>query len=186
MTGASATPVSYALTGLTPNTKYFFRVKAVNSAGTTYGSVLKFTTLAAAPPATPHAATSVTATGATLNGTVNNENNPSTTVTFCYKATTTSWRHAWAGATSVTATQSPVTGASAHPRELRPDRPDAQHGVLLPGQGGRTAAPTIYGTVLNFTTAPAPTATTARRRRSRPRVPPSTAQSTTRTTPRPR
>ena len=79
--------MSYALTGLTPNTEYFFQVEAVGGAATVYGTVLNFTTLAAAPTATTNAATSVTATGATLNGTVNNENNTSTTVTFCYKAT---------------------------------------------------------------------------------------------------
>ncbi len=39
--------MSYALTGLAPNTKYYFQVKAVSTgnAYTTYGSVLTFTTL---------------------------------------------------------------------------------------------------------------------------------------------
>ncbi len=35
VTGASTTPVSYALTGLTSNTKYYFKVRAV-STGTTF------------------------------------------------------------------------------------------------------------------------------------------------------
>lgn len=46
VTGATATSVTAALTGLTPNTTYNYRVKAVNSVGTTYGSNMTFTTTA--------------------------------------------------------------------------------------------------------------------------------------------
>ena len=184
-TGASATPVSYALTGLTPNTKYFYRVKAVSTgnAYTVYGSVLTFTTLPA-PTATTDAATSVTATGATLNGTVNNENNPSTTVTFCYKTTTFS---TCTGATSVTATQSPVTGGSATPVSyaLTGLAPNTEYFFRVEAVGGGA---TVYSSRCSTSrphTRPRPPLRT-RRPASRPRVPPSTAQSTTRTTPRPR
>ena len=161
VTGASTTPVSYALTGLTPNTKYYFRVKAVStgSAFTTYGAVKTFTTLPA-PTATTVAASGVTATGATLNGTVNNENNPSTTVTFCYKATTTI-SSTCTGATSVTATQSPVTGSSATPVSyaLTGLTPNTEYFFRVEAVGGGA---TVYSsTVLNFTTPHgAPTATT--------------------------
>jgi hypothetical protein len=48
VTGNTATAVSKALTGLTPNTTYHFRVNGVNTAGTTNGTDLTFTTLAAA------------------------------------------------------------------------------------------------------------------------------------------
>ena len=44
VTGASATAITAALTGLTANTTYNYRVKAVNSVGTTNGSNLTFTT----------------------------------------------------------------------------------------------------------------------------------------------
>jgi phosphodiesterase/alkaline phosphatase D-like protein len=45
LTGATNTAVSATLNGLTPNTLYHFRVKAVNSNGATFGSDLTFSTL---------------------------------------------------------------------------------------------------------------------------------------------
>ncbi|HEY8095312.1 MAG TPA: DUF6701 domain-containing protein [Methylobacter sp.] len=104
---AVATGVPAAVTGLTCNTTYHFRVNGVNSAGTTNGSDLTFTTSACPtlPTAITSAATSVVATGATLNGTVSS-NGASTTVIFDYGLTT-------AYGSSATATQSPLaTGAS--------------------------------------------------------------------------
>jgi len=46
LTGATATSVSANLTGLAASTTYNYRVKAVNSVGTTYGSNMTFTTTA--------------------------------------------------------------------------------------------------------------------------------------------
>ena len=86
MTGTTNTAETAALTGLTPNTTYYFNIKAVNSVGTTYGARrLSFTTTLA-PTATTSAASGTTATTSTLNGTVNAENS-STTVSFCYSTT---------------------------------------------------------------------------------------------------
>ncbi len=95
-----------AITGLTANTIYKARAYAINEAGTSYGAEVTFTTNAStAPTATTNAATSVTSTGATLNGSVN-ANNASTAVTFEYGLTTSY-------GTSVVAAQSPATGTSA-------------------------------------------------------------------------
>ena len=44
VTGSTSTSVAATLTGLTANTTYHFRVKAVNSVGTTYGSDMTFVT----------------------------------------------------------------------------------------------------------------------------------------------
>ncbi|MDR3706128.1 MAG: T9SS type A sorting domain-containing protein, partial [Paludibacteraceae bacterium] len=70
VTGTSATSVSAALTGLTPNTIYHFRVKAVNTAGTTYGADSTFTTSKVAPVVTTQAVTNVSSTKAIGNGTI--------------------------------------------------------------------------------------------------------------------
>ena len=83
VTGTSAAAVSKAITGLTPNTTYHFRVVASNTAGPTNGSDLTFTTSAIAPTAVTNAATAITSSAAILNGTVN-ANNTSATVTFEY------------------------------------------------------------------------------------------------------
>lgn len=56
--GYNSSSVSAGLTGLTPNTTYHFRVRAVNNSGTTNGNDLTFTTLAQSGTCTP--ATGVT------------------------------------------------------------------------------------------------------------------------------
>jgi phosphodiesterase/alkaline phosphatase D-like protein len=104
--GAAASTGAFTsnITGLSPNTTYYVRAYATNTAGTAYGNQVSFTTDASAPTATTGAATAVGSTGATLNGTVN-ANGDSTTVTFEYGTTV-------AYGTTVTADQSPVTGSS--------------------------------------------------------------------------
>jgi uncharacterized protein (TIGR02145 family) len=96
--------VSIDITGLTAGSIYHFRIKSVNSLGTTYSNDLTFTTLGLVPTVSTLAATNIVSTGAVLNGTVN-ANYLSTDVTFEY-GTTTSYGH------TVTATQGPVTGNS--------------------------------------------------------------------------
>ena len=49
--GAGSTAVSATISGLLPNTTYHYRVKGVNSTGTTYGSDSTFATSSAAPGA---------------------------------------------------------------------------------------------------------------------------------------
>jgi uncharacterized protein (TIGR02145 family) len=153
VTGSSATSVSAAVTGLLPSTTYHFRVKAVSSGGTAYGNDMTFTTNAApiAPAATTGSATSVSSSGAILNGTVN-ANNSSTTVTFEY-GTTTSY------GTEVSADQNPVTGSTETSVSKSISGLSASttyhYRVKAVSAGG-----TAYGDDMTFTTLTPPTATT--------------------------
>jgi hypothetical protein len=70
--GTSDLPLSLPLDGLTLGVTYHFRIAATNDNGTVYGSDQSFTTTASPPPEVyTLSATAVSATTATLNGTVN-------------------------------------------------------------------------------------------------------------------
>jgi len=78
--GAGTSPVTFsrALTGLAPATTYFYCAIAQNSAGTSFGSIFTLTTSSAAPVVTTGTATSVTFSGATLNGSAIANGSPTT------------------------------------------------------------------------------------------------------------
>ena len=86
VTGSTATSVSAALSGLAPCTLYHYRCVGVNSGGTTNGNDMTFTTLCPAPTVVTTAASGITGTTATLNGTVN-ANNSATVTSFDYGLT---------------------------------------------------------------------------------------------------
>jgi hypothetical protein len=87
VTGNTVTPVTASLTGLLPGNTYHYKVCGVNSIGTTCGLDMTFATAPALPAAITSAATNVTGSSATLNGTVD-AGGASTTVTFDYGLTT--------------------------------------------------------------------------------------------------
>ena len=99
------TTITANKTGLTCNTTYYYRLKAMSGAGTTYGASRSFKTAACGATATTNAATNITKNSATLNGQVNG-NGISTTVSFNL-GTTTSY------GTTITANPSSVTGNTA-------------------------------------------------------------------------
>lgn len=104
ITGNTDVNISLEVTGLTPGTNYHFRIKAVNSLGTSYGNDMTFTTLGQIPDAITLEACCVSATGATLRGRVN-PNYLTTTVTFEYGQTVSYGN-------SVNAIPSTITGNS--------------------------------------------------------------------------
>ena len=104
VTGTTDTAVSASLTGISPATLLHFRVVGSNAGGTSRGDDMSFTTAGGPPTVTTTAATSITATGARLNGTVN-ANDVSTDVVFQYGLDTNY-------GSEVTADQSPVGGTS--------------------------------------------------------------------------
>jgi hypothetical protein len=98
------------LIGLKPATTYYVQSYAVNSKGIKLGDVISFTTLSPCdqvPIVTTLAATNISATGATLNGTVN-ANGSQTTVTFEFLRRTSRGLQ-WITLPSL---QSPITGNS--------------------------------------------------------------------------
>jgi hypothetical protein len=68
--GTTAVGVSANLTGLTAGTTYYYQVQATNSAGTANGAINSFTT-GRPPTATTGAASSISATYATIDASVN-------------------------------------------------------------------------------------------------------------------
>jgi hypothetical protein len=84
--GTATAAVSASLSGLNQGTTYHYRVVAVSSAGTSHGSDGLFTTLVV-PGAMTSSASSVGATSATLNGTVD-PNGRATTWWFEYGTST--------------------------------------------------------------------------------------------------
>jgi uncharacterized protein (TIGR02145 family) len=79
--GNIAVNISADITGLSPRTLYYFRIKAENSLGTVYSDGMVFTTLGQVPTATTQTVTNLMVTTSTLNGLVN-PNYLATTTTF--------------------------------------------------------------------------------------------------------
>lgn len=78
-----------------PNTTYYYRLLASNQAADSTGSERSFTTVAAAPDARTSAASDITASAATLNGSVNAQNS-ATTIHFEYTRIAGDYRSATA------------------------------------------------------------------------------------------
>jgi MYXO-CTERM domain-containing protein len=159
--GAGSSAVSYtqAITGLLPGTTYYYCAVAANTEGTRFGTVLSFTT-SAAPTVTTLAATAVSSTGATLQGSAN-PNRDAATGWFRYAATDP-------GACNDTfGTRAPASGGASLGAGSSAASYSQPITGLLPGTTyyycaiASNSVGTRFGTVLTFTTASAPTVTTA-------------------------
>jgi phosphodiesterase/alkaline phosphatase D-like protein len=151
VTGSVDTAVSRAITGLSNGITYHYRVVAVNAGGTSYGADQIFTTGIIAPTATTNAATAVSTTSATLNGTIN-ANGTGTTVTFQYGNTTNYDRTVSANPGTVTGSSNTAVNAA-----ISTLTPNTTYHYRVVGQnlGGTT-----YGADMSFTTGSGPAVTT--------------------------
>jgi len=148
VTGTTVTPISLGISGLLPITTYHYRARGVTTGGlTVYGPDMTFTTTGPPPTVVTTAATSITTTGATLNGTVN-ANGTSTTVTFEYGLTTS--YGSTTSATPGTVNGSVVTPVSAGISGLTPST--LYHYRVK----GSSSAGTSNGNDMTFTTAALP------------------------------
>lgn len=154
--GTTAVNIGTALTGLSPSTTYYYRVAGSNSAGTTKGSILSFTTSAAstgtAPAVTTAAATSVTSSGGTLNGSVNPNG-----------AATTAWFE-W-GTSSTLSTFTQTTAQSAGSGTTASNISAALTGLTASTTyyyraAASNSAGTTKGSILSFTTSAGTTSST--------------------------
>lgn len=102
--GAGAGNFSSAIEGLNGGTLYYARAYATNSSETGYGMVMAFTTLGTSPSPMISSAINVSASSATLRGSVN-PNYLATTVSFEYGPNTSYGN-------SIIPAQSPLTGNS--------------------------------------------------------------------------
>lgn len=90
LTGSADIDVNFNVTDLTPSTTYHYRIVATNNGGTSYGEDQTFTTTVSSqqePTVITSAATNITSSSATLNGSVN-PNGLNTTYSFEYGLTT--------------------------------------------------------------------------------------------------
>jgi hypothetical protein len=146
--GSADAPVTDTATGLAPNTQYHVRLVGSNDSGTIYGNDVLFTTDPAPPAASGPIATAITATEATLNGTIN-PNGTATTVHFDYRLVggstyaSTADEVIAAGTVDTAMTPVPLTG-------LTPGTAYEFHVVANNGIGG-----TVTTADQPFTTAPA-------------------------------
>ncbi|MBJ7259722.1 MAG: Ig-like domain-containing protein [Chthoniobacterales bacterium] len=150
--GNSPINVSASLTGLAAGTTYHYRVYATNSVGTTLGEDATFDTSAPLPQITTTAASYVTTTTTSLNGTVN-PNGLQTSVYF-------RWGTRSEDLTSQTSAQNVGSGSAniAFWAELSGLQPDTTYFFQAVAVNGSNVVP---GSVLSFHTLPVkPTVTT--------------------------
>ena len=156
--GTQGTTTTYGadLTVLSPNTTYYYELVAVDTTSNTtlYGGVLSFAT---GPTAITAAATGVTTSTATLNGSLFNPAADSLTSTFCYQQISFTSGSCSGTTVSVTA-GSPIASVSQMSATLSNLAVGAKYYFELISSGPDV---TVYGGVQSFATTAIPVVTTA-------------------------
>jgi hypothetical protein len=150
VTGSTVTPVLANITGLLPDTVYHYRIKGVNVSGSADGNDMTFSTQGP-PTIITTAATNIAGTTATLNGSVN-ANNDTTDVSFQWGLTTSYGN-------TVTATPSAVFGTTTTP--VSAGITGLTTGTIYHFRAvGTNSSGTVYGNDMTFTTTNLPTVVT--------------------------
>lgn len=140
--GSGTGAFSQSITGLTPNTLYYMRAFATNQAGTSYGAVVSFTTLATTPLVTSGSVSNLSSTTATISGTVTSDGGSTvTTRGICYNTTGTPTT-----ADDVVASGSGTGAFSSNISSLTADTTYYWRAYATNAEG------TVYGTEYSFTT----------------------------------
>ena len=132
-TGTSNTAETAGLSGLTPDTDLLVQHRGRQQRRHDFRHGDQLHDLGGGAKAVTNAATSVSGTSATLNGSANAEG-ASTAVTYCYS--TSSPSSCLGGSHHRERIHHPAGGLR-HYRDGRAQQPDAEHRVLLPDQSGQ-------------------------------------------------
>src|ERR1039458_4515463 len=157
--GTSTLTAAANIASLSPNTLYYYQLRATNSVGTVSGLISSFTTnapAAQAPTVTTGAASAITTTSATLGGTVN-PNGANTTYIFLYGTNSSLSGASQTGTYGIGAGTSTLT-AAANIASLSPNT------LYYYQLRATNSVGTVSGLISSFTTnapaAQAPTVTT--------------------------
>lgn len=141
--GSGAGAFTANITGLARGTTYYFKAYSYNTSyGYRYGSVLNFTTTAAAPSVTTGSASLVDVSTATVSGTVTDDNGASVTARgICYNTT--------GSPTTSDSTEASGTGEGAFSGDLTGLTPDTTYYAKAYATNSEG---TSYGVEVSFTT----------------------------------
>ncbi len=138
----NSTTFTFILKNLAENTQYEFRAFATTASGTTYGSILNFTTKgessSSLPSVTTNPASEITKTSATLNGSITKGNAVISQQGFEWRASSSkTWTKVPIAGTNLTTLTRKITGLK--------ENTEYEFRVFATTAGG-----TIYGTTLSF------------------------------------
>jgi phosphodiesterase/alkaline phosphatase D-like protein len=153
-TGSSSTPISTQITGLTRGTTYYFRAKATNSVGTSFGTILSFTPIGP-PVITISAASNLGETTTTINAQVNASGGTTSSIRFVWSTSANFTSDtSTSNSTPSSVSGNTLTSISANLTGLTP-AVTYYYRVVANNAAGSTTSESI-----SFTTTPAPSATT--------------------------